>query len=408
MDSAQTSARLANLERLTRVFWVVILAVLAFRAIQVSTNFEGDLIHYVETAKSTLGVAGWSIPWSYPPFAGVVVYPLNFLGLEGVREYFVVGVSGLSLGATALALWRYRVPYANLAMAYLVACAILAGLIFFYRLDSLTVPTTVLGILALSRGRDIQAGFWLMAGALVKSWPFVLAGAVGTVMGRWRVLATVAALAVSMTMAGLISGGEPWSWVTFASGREVQAESFAALPAAWGQYFGWDSHRLGYVWYGAYATAPYLGWVIIGLLATVGLGVLALTWVCRRQIFTPAPLPFWSPVHAAYLLVITGSLLVVSPVLSPQFLLWPCAVIVAALAFGWLGREAILSMFAILLTSLLYPGYYAEFMAGDDITPLVILTLRDALLMIMVVSAALRVMAARRPKPTISSELRSS
>jgi len=383
--------QLQRLNRLVSRFWWVIVILVVARVFELLRLPDGDLYYFTASARAHGGIPGWSSPWEYPPLAGVIVSPLRYLGLENANAYFILALSLPILLLVFFSFWKSQLPYWQAAVAYFTAAALLLGLLFFYRFDSVTVLLSILALLALMQKREYLSGTYLALAAFVKGWPFLLLAATGVVMGRWRLLIP-AVISVSMvTFLGFLTQSVPWSWIAFAQGRGIQVESFTALPALWAKYFGINGYEVDtttYSW--ANATGPYLGWGFVALVLLSGFAFCIITFK-RFNVLRHNVSGFWNQPKLAYLLFCTTLLLIVSPVLSPQFVLWMTPPICVAVAYGWLRREAILSLLALGLSGLIYPHLYLGLIVDTDLFPLLILTLRDGLIIAIALSAACRV-----------------
>jgi hypothetical protein len=373
-----------------RRLWIAVILLLSLRLFDALLRGDGDVAYYRNAALDTEGVPGWNSSWAYPPIAGLFMIPMRVISLDHAHIYVALAIALGSLLACWVVIWRSGMAWRHLSFFYVALSAGTMGILFYLRFDMATVALVLAALIALGKGRDWTAGAFMFVGGLVKSWPLAIAAVAGTAMGRWRVLTGVMIGAIATTTVGGIVGAAPWSWISFARGRELHAESFAALPALWGRFFGAEQMTVDVEFYGVIAKGPGLATSFAIVLALVGGGAAWVTWTARYRLFAPKPNPFLSEQRLAYVLLATTCLLIASPVLSPQFIIWLVPPIAVALGHGWLKREAILSLVAMALSSAIYPYLYESFLQGESVALLVITT-RDVVLIAIAVSAAARV-----------------
>lgn len=217
--------------------------------------------------------------------------------------------------------------FALLMVACLVGCAravdedggreaglrwlLLAGPLFpivIFRSDPFPTVLAAAAFAAVVAGQEKKAGGLEFAGVLAKGWPGVLA-LVEAARGRWGRAVTVAGAGVVLLLGLLLLPG-------FRSGRAfsgLHSETVAGAAAIVARTFTGDSLGLLYEAGATYVSVPVWAWVLnlnIGVL----IGLLALgRW---RAGFTRES-------GAGILSAAVVTLLLISPVLSPQFLLWP-------------------------------------------------------------------------------------
>lgn len=378
------------LDRGLQATWWILLVLVAARIVEVAMRADGDLTYFFNISKQASGLPGWTESWAYPPLAGVIILPMKYFGIENASDYFLLGIALPVILLSCLLLWKSRLVFWRASIAYYIAVVVLSGVLFFYRFDSVTVLTSMLALILVGRKRQYSAGAFLALGGLIKFWPLLIAAVLGTVLRGKKVLVSAGIIVAVVTVAGYISGNVPWSWLTFTQDRGLQAESFAALPGLWARHFSVDGYEVPVNWYGANVEGPYLSLIFMLLIAASLILIMVVTyraWPAIRLRSSGIP---WTETSFAYLLLTLTLLLICSPVLSPQFTLWLAAPLAIALGYGWLQREAALSLLVISLSGLVYPYLYPSLILEHALVPLLLLTARDALLVSIVFSVVIR------------------
>jgi len=272
--------------------------------------------------------------------------------------------------------WRARTRAAWWWIAFLA----LLGPIALGRIDALSVPLAVAGLLAVVT-RPALAAVLLTIGAWVKVWPAALVGAVLVACrGRARVLGIAAAVSAAIVFVALLlgSGANVLSFVTQQTGRGLQIESPVSTPWLWLAQSGgdasiyYDRELLTFQVRGSgvdLAGALMTPVQAVAVLLVVLLGVRA----TRRGESALELLPVLA-------LALVLALIAFQKVGSPQFTCW----IAAPIVLGLLTRgarftvPAVFGLVLALLTQLVYPVLYGMLL---ELAPamLTVLTLRNAL-----------------------------
>ena len=275
-------------------------------------------------------------------------------------------------------------------LAFLVAL----GPVALGRIDAITVPIAIVGMLTLAAAPRL-AGFLLTLAAWIKVWPAALIAAV-VIAVKARMTIVVAAVVTSavIVLVALIlgAGGNVFSFITEQTGRGVQIE------APIGTFWMWDSwlHRPGgsTIYYdtsiltyqlrgpgieiAAAVTTPLLALAVAVLLV---LGVVAM----RRGVSAVTLL-------APLALAITTALILFNKVGSPQFVGWLAVPIVFGLSASVTGRgdsfrvPAVLGLVIAGLTQAIYPYLY-NWLLASDFTLLLVLSARNLLYVVLLVWA---------------------
>lgn len=334
-------------------------------------------------------IVGIDVPWVYPILAWLPIAASAIAGPGMLPAVWLLVVTALD----AVAFWLLLRHPRGVAPAWTwLALMALLGPIVVGRIDSITMPLAVAGVVATWSSRPVLAAVAFTVGAWTKVWPGVLWIAQLVVRpGRFATLAAGAAVtAIVMVVAlALGAGGNVLSFVTWQGDRGLQIEAVLATPFHWvGAPLGYDDVQLTYQLQTAQADAvaaaatPVLV-VVTGLVAV--LGVLAV----RRDVDRDAA-------GAWLATALVAGLIVTNPVGSPQFAIWlvaPALLLVGIRA--WEGVAVIVVLCG--LTQLCYPWLYGQVVWQEPIGVLV-LTLRNAGYVVLLALAAWRLV--RLPRAT--------
>ncbi len=289
-------------------------------------------------------LAGWDVerfqaiadiegqPWvdaevEYPPGSVALIEGLARSGVVGTHRVVVLASLAVDLAAAAAvgALGGRRAAAAYLTLGLpLVPMGLL-------RFDLWAVLAALLGLAALRQRRPAAFALFTVAGALIKVWPALLvAGAAA--LGRWRAAGAAVGLGIVAGAAWL--GWTGWSLDALeqvlsmrgATGwhAESVAGSIEALRTGAEPTLQQNAYRLGTLDERVVLAGRALTLVVIGLAVLLALRA----W--RRHHPSPDVGPA-TPERAAVtelevvalvLVAAVAALLVTSPLLSPQFLLW--------------------------------------------------------------------------------------
>ncbi|WP_411701323.1 glycosyltransferase 87 family protein [Conyzicola sp.] len=270
-----------------------------------------------------------------------------------------------------------------------IAFLVLLGPIAVARIDSVSVPLAIVGVLLLAT-RPTAAAVVLTVATWVKVWPAALLAAILIACrGRSRLVLTAASVSAAIVLVALLfgSGSNVFSFVTQQTGRGMQAEAPVSTVWAWQALFGvpntyiyYDQDILSFQIVGdGVATAAA---VMTPILAVVALAVAATgVWAARRGA-TPTEL------LAPLALALVTTLIVVNKVGSPQFIAWLAVPIVLGLAANAAGHApsfrfpAAIVLVVAVMTQALYPYFYVELISLNPIM-LTVLTVRNALLCVL-------------------------
>jgi hypothetical protein len=317
------------------------------------------------------GWVGIDTVWVYPILA---ILPMIAAAAFGPALYastwlsLVMAVNALAFAVVVSRARRFDAPHVGWWwIGFLVAL----GPVSLGRIDSITVPIAMIGMLVLVT-RPALAGVLLTVAAWIKVWPAALvAAAIIAVRDRLRVLIAAAATTVVVLIVALAlgAGSNVFSFFTQQAGRGLQIEAVMATPWMWDATLGAGHSQIYYdfailtfqlrgegVTAVAAAATPLLG---IAALVLLGLGLLAI----RRGREPGEVLP-------PLVLALTVALIMFNKVGSPQFVTWLAVPVVyglvtAAAGFGRSFRvPAALAFVIALLTQGFYPYFYNDLLAA--------------------------------------------
>ncbi|WP_261165023.1 hypothetical protein [Microbacterium sp. Marseille-Q6965] len=321
-------------------------------------------------------IVGVTEPWVYPILALAPMLATQALGFLGPYEVgWALLVTACDALAFALLVGGGRSRGRVAAAWFWLAFALALGPVGMYRLDAVTAPLGVAGVLWLA-GRPAVAGALLAAATWIKVWPAaLLAVSVAALWGPARARATglaVGAAVLSAVVIGVVAlaGGLPHllGFVATQQGRGLQIEAPAATPFVWGAVAGregwflfYDRAILTFQVAGpgadvvAAATTPALA------LAAIAIAALAAAKTSRGAAVSRVLPP------AALALVL--ALIVANRVGSPQFHAWLIAPLVLWLV--WDRRRAWplagLALVCAGLTQLVYPIAYWSLLRAEPL-----------------------------------------
>jgi Glycosyltransferase family 87 len=326
--------------------------------------------------------------WQYPPGAALVFWLPGRLPGSYVDHFAFLAI-GCDLAIT-LMLWSSARRGGSLAGAWYWVCGVpLLGVVSFGRFD---VVPVALSVAALSvTGRGGVRGALIGAGAAVKVWPVMLLA--GMAPGQQR-RGAAAAAAVLAAVCAIVPSGTA-SFLVHQTARGVEIESVAATPFMIWRQAGW--HGKAVFRFGAWQLSG--GHIALAQDASrLGL-VLAAAAVIGWQLLIASGRARWRPEFAADApLAATLLFLVVSAVLSPQYLLWVIGLAAACLATGRTTQRpvAIAVLAAAGLTQVIFPTGWHSLLGGSDAVTGV-LAARNVLLAVAAVLSCWRIVKVISP-----------
>ena len=360
----------------------ILIAVLIVHAVAFGISLSesaqpaGDFDRYYEIAS---GAGRPYIDYQVEHPVGTLLVFKTLARLPGGRPSFGLGVVVLDLIAGAIIvgslLWGWGVVPATI---YAAAVAPILGL-FFNRVDAWSTAAAILAVAAWRKNRPIALGCALAIGTAFKLWPLVLAT---LLVVPWRARRSIIALTAFTVTAALFAAGALWlagskgvlQVLTFRGATGWQIES---LIGSLIHLTGSGTLRLES---GAWRIGAVSGTASIAMFAAA------------------APICVWSSWRGARLdrvgagwLASVATLLVLSALLSPQYLIW----LAPAAGIVWLEDDtslAVITAIAIVLTQIFW-SRYGSVLRGD-LPALLTVVLRNAVLIGLAVSA---IASLRRP-----------
>ncbi|WP_394551313.1 glycosyltransferase 87 family protein [Agromyces sp. MMS24-JH15] len=403
-----------RLKRALRSRWLLWLAFLAVHALLVGLNLGGvgwplgDVevvyLRWAENAEHGFVRMGIDAPWVYPILAfapmaaalafGASAYPLTWLGIVTVLD----GV------AFSVLLGRARPSRTRFAAAWWwIAFLALLGPIALGRIDAVTVPFAILGLLW-AIGRPRVAAVLLTIGAWIKVWPAALLAAIVVAHRRRGEVAVIAAaLSIGIVAACLVAGAgtNVFGFVLEQTDRGMQVEAPIAVAWLWriatgdtGVRVYYDRDILTYQVDGpgaeaaAALTTPALA---LGVLAVLLVGIRAAVRGANAARLLP-------PLAVGFVAVLT----LANKVGSPQFATWIAAPVILAIVVDRAHAlvPSLLALGVAATTHVIYPYWYAWLLVADPafVAVLTVKVVLVAGLLAWSVARVWRIGGARRPR----------
>src|SRR5215469_614200 len=323
--------------------------------------------------------------WQYPPGAALAFWlPGHLPG--GYLTGFVVLAIGCDLAITFMLCSRAR-RGGSLAGAWYWVCAVpLLGTITVTRFDVVSVALAVAALCVAGNG-DVR-GVLIGAGAAVKVWPLMLLA--GTAPGQWR--RTLTATVLVLDVVCVIFAPATVSFLTHQAARGVEVESIAATPLMIWRLAGWPGtavYRFG--------AMQLTGWPVGIVEDACRLGlVLAVAAVLGWRLFVAAGRAKWRPEFATDVpLAATLLFLVVSPVLSAQYLIWVTGLAAVCLATDRTTQRpvALAVLAAAALTQVVFPIGWTSLLS-ESVAATIVLVARNTLLVAAAILSCQRILRA--------------
>lgn len=270
-----------------------------------------------------------------------------------------------------------------------VGFLLLLGPIAMGRIDSVTVPIALVGVLVIAT-RPGLAGVLLTIATWIKIWPAaIILAAVIALKGRLRIAAAalVGSAVVLVVALAIGSGSNVLSFITQQTGRGLQVEApvttiwlWQALAGVPNTFVYYDQDILTYqvqgngVGIAAALMTPMLA-IAVAIIAVLGLRAMR-SGVASGDLFPPLALAF------------VVALIAFNKVGSPQFISWLAVPIILGLvtAASGYGRSfrapAVLVLVIAALTQVVYPYLYLELLYVQPLM-LIVLTARNLLLLVL-------------------------
>jgi hypothetical protein len=345
--------------------------------------------------------AGWYglvTDWVYPALAFV---PIWLAGLVTLLDYEIAWLALVFILNTDAALTLVKKnesnkPFAGTFASWAFLAALFAiGPVAVSRIDSVSAALAIFGLVAINRNQIATASAFFTIAGWIKIWPVALfVSLLATVEQKAKAIYVALAITSSIVIVGLITGGNTvFGFITQQQDRGIQIESVMATVWMWLAKFG-----LAGIFFDEQVLTNQVSGVLVEEVASASnwLMLLALTITFllalrairagrnRKEVFALASL--------------TGvlDLIVFNKVGSPQFMMWLAVALVAVIFFEVrsIKTPLVIGGTILLLTQLIYPVFYTELL-GLQTLPLWLLTIRNLLLVWLLIWANLRLSRAK-------------
>lgn len=388
------------------LLWTAFVAVhvgVAWLGFQLPNQPMGDVYNVYEpwsaAALSGGGVVGITESWVYPQLALLPMLAAWVFSPFGYTIGWAVLVTVCDAAGFAVLIGRGRARGRELAGWFWLAAIAALGPVAIYRLDAVTVPLAIVGCLWLVGRPWIGAGL-LAAATWIKVWPAALLAA-ALIAARRRLPVAGSAAAVSAVVLGAVValGGAAFAFgfVTDQTGRGLQLEAPISTVYVWQSLLGVPGAAVFY-------NADIITFEVTGAgVATVTAAMTPVLVIAMLSIAAVGAVKAWRGASFAGLfpplaLAFVLALVVTNKVGSPQYLSWLVPPLVVALVLQrsrWTATAGVVLAVSV-LTNLIYPGTYDGLLRVEAV-PVVILTARNLLLVVLLVWAIARLARVRTP-----------
>lgn len=346
-------------------------------------------------------------PWVYPILAFAPMAAALAFGSQLYAVTWLAIVAVLDAIAFAVLLGRARLSRRRrLAAWWWLGFLALLGPIAFGRIDAITVPLAITGLLW-AAGRPRVAAVLLTIGAWVKVWPAALFVAL-VIASRQRADALTVAAALSVGILGVSllagSGLNALGFVAEQTGRGLQIEAPLAVAWLWQIVAGSEDIAIEYSRDILTFQIEGPGTEVAAALTTplMAVGVLAVVLIGVRAARRGAAFGRLMPPLALGLIVV---LMLANKVGSPQFATWLAAPVILGLVYrpARFAVPASLAAAVALFTHIIYPYWYGWLLVADPAFVLLLTVKVGLLVTLLVWSIAALWQAGRRREPALAA-----
>jgi hypothetical protein len=353
----------------------------------------GDLSLYAYWAyrvENGTGVYGLATEWVYPALAFVPIWIAGAINIFSYEISWLVLVFTLNTTAILLMVRKatngkiFSGTYASWAFIFAL---FLLGPVAVSRIDSISAAVAIFGLVAIHKNSTgIAAALFTIAG-WIKIWPVALfAASVAAFKRKLEAFIVATLISASIIGMGVFAGGATvFSFVTQQQDRGIQIESVMATPWMWLAKFG----SANLIFDDTVLTNQVSG-PLVQELASVSNYILFIALATTASLAIRAVRAGRDRTEVFALAALTGvlDLIVFNKVGSPQFMIWLAVPLVALVYFRFKRYKLALAIGAaiLLLTQLIYPVLYVELLGLENL-PLGLLTLRNLLLVVLLVWA---------------------
>ncbi|GAA2170921.1 hypothetical protein GCM10009846_02970 [Agrococcus versicolor] len=413
---ARAVARHAPRWREPRTVWLgfallQVVTLASFAVPMLTGDALGDLPLYREWAVDAAegrGIVGIDAPWVYPLLAWL---PIALASVASAPAFLTVWLAMLGvLDALALrAILACGTTRASIAGWAWLCMLLTLGPVALLRLEGVTAPLVVIAVTMLAR-RPWAAGALLAVATWMKVWPVALVGSALVVLReRGRILQAGVVVTAGVVAAAVVLGdvGHLASFATMQGDRDLQLEAPLATPWVWmamlhvpGASVSFDMALETREVAGPLDGLAQQASTPLMLLATIGALVLAQVAVRRG-----------ADRHETLLtagLVVTIAMFACNRVGSPQYMLWILPVAIVAIATvhagaqRWWRRMTAVLLATGLVTTIVFPISYLA-LIDLHAWAVVLLTLRNLLLVVVLVAAVRRMIVVAIGRSTLDA-----
>ncbi|WP_157377150.1 glycosyltransferase 87 family protein [Agromyces sp. Root1464] len=331
---------------------------------------------------------GIDAPWVYPILAFAPMAASLAFGSAWYAQTWLAIVTVLDAIAFSVLIGRASLSRPRrIAAWWWLGFLALLGPIAFGRIDAITVPFAITGLLW-AAGRPRVAATLLTIGAWIKVWPAALVAAlVIAARRRLEVLTVAVSLSVGILGVSLLAGAgtNAMGFIAEQAGRGLQVEAPLAVAWLWQIVAGSKSVRIVYDRQILTFQIDGPGADVAAALTTplMALGVLVVVLVGVRAARRGAVFGRLLPPLALSLVVV---LMLANKVGSPQFATWLAAPVILGLVLrpGRFAVPAFVAASIALFTHIIYPYWYGWLLIADPAFVL-LLTGKSLLLVVLLV-----------------------
>jgi hypothetical protein len=337
-------------------------------------------------------IFGIGQPFVYPYLSLVPMWLAAFLGgPAGILVGWCTLIAILNvLVILAITNWGRGQRESFTALWFWLIFVTLLGPVAIARIDAIAVALALLGLAALVRKKLFLATALFTAGAWIKIWPFVLVLSSFLAEKSKRAVALSASLVVSaivLIALALGAGQNLFSFITTQVGRGIQIEAPIALPWLWLAKLGigdsaiyFDEEIITNQISGTGST------IVANLMTPIMFFALAITAILGVRAYLAGS--DRTVIFSAVALTGVLDLIVFNKVGSPQFMAWLAVPVCAWIIFKLPKAKSLVTAVLVLalLTGLIYPVFYIDFINLGEIG-LVVVTIRNLLLIALLVWA---------------------
>lgn len=348
----------------------------------------GDLPLYRVWAEQAMANGVWQgidVEWVYPIGAILPIVLADAAGPLLYQLLWFLMTMGLNAAAVGILTDWGRNKAGYKAAWFWLAFSLLLSPVGLLRLEGLSAPLVIMGLVLLAR-RPVIAAALLTLATWIKVWPAaVLLAIVAANRRRLSVIATGAGISAGIAVAVWAAGGlrHLTGFVSMQSDRALQLEAPVTTPWVWLAAMG--QHGTTIYQNHAIATREVSGpgagvaaaaMTPLMFLAIAGIFVLLLVALRRHR--DPAQLVLLGA------LALVTTFVVLNKVGSPQYMLWIAPVVTVGIMHDWARWRvaAYLTLAIGGLTTLVFPIFYLPLVHGDA-GAVLILTLRNGLLVVL-------------------------